>query len=40
MLKMQAVLCSGEAFGEKFVIPADEVELAPGKETFASAFCK
>jgi hypothetical protein len=40
MLKMQAVLCSSEAFGEKCVIPADEVELAPRKKTFDSAFCK
>jgi hypothetical protein len=40
MLKMQAVLCSSEAFGEKFVISADEVELAPRKKTFDSAFCK
>jgi hypothetical protein len=40
MVKMQAVPCSSEAFSEKFVIPADEVELAPRKETFDSAFCK
>jgi hypothetical protein len=29
MSKKQAVLCSSEAFGEKFVIPAEEVEFAP-----------
>jgi hypothetical protein len=36
MLKMQAVPCSREAFGEKFVIRADELEFVPRKETFDS----
>ena len=40
MSKKQAVLCSSEAFGEKFVIPEEEVELAPRKETFDSSFCR
>ena len=35
---MQAVLCSSEAFDEKFVIPVEEVEFAPRKETFHSSF--
>ena len=35
---MQAVLCSSEAFDEKFVVPAEEVEFAPRKETFHSSF--
>jgi hypothetical protein len=40
MAKMQAVLCSSEAFGEKFVIPTDDDEFARRNETFDSSFCR